>query len=232
MSTGITQQTPARTRSRVRAGLSRQQVLDGALSYIDEHGLAALSMHKLGEALGVKAMSLYNHVTNKDDLLNGVTDLLWSQVAPPPARADSWHDIARTLAASLREVVSEHPHPAHLLVSSQVLSEHALLLADTYRTALVESGLPESSAEAFLRTIVTYSLGYSLAELSWSRAVPEAGEDELAQIRRVDSLLPPGASDHLLRTAIWFCAECDTTEQFELGISLMSAGLDATLTDC
>ncbi len=51
----------------VRAPLSRQQVLRAALEYVDEHGLEALSMHKLGAALGVKAMSLYKHVADKDD---------------------------------------------------------------------------------------------------------------------------------------------------------------------
>src|SRR5258708_13407630 len=67
----------------VRAPLSRQQVLRAALEYVDEHGLEALSMHKLGAALGVKAMSLYKHVADKDDLLDAIVELLWAEI---PAR--------------------------------------------------------------------------------------------------------------------------------------------------
>jgi TetR/AcrR family tetracycline transcriptional repressor len=213
-----------------RPRLSRDRVLEAALEYVDTHGLDALSMHKLGDALGVKGMSLYGHVANKDDLLNGIGDLLWAKVARPPADRGSWQEIAVALARSLRNTIRRHPHAAQLMVSGQVLSEHALLLADAYRDALVDAGLPDERAKFFLRTVVTYTMGYSLAELSWTPTSPD-DDDDISRIRRVTNLLPAGASEELLRTAIWFCAECDTNEQFDDGVILMTQGLAAMLAE-
>jgi AcrR family transcriptional regulator len=219
---------PAATRGR----LSRQRVLEVALDYADRNGLEALSMHKLGAELGVKAMSLYNHVANKDDLLNGIADLLWSQVTPPPQEADSWQQVVRTLAASLRDVIQRHPNAAHLLASTQALSEHSLLLADAYRAVLTETGLPDECAVAFLRTVISYALGQSLAELTWARATGDGADaDDPTRIRRISDMLPPQASGDLVRIATWFCAECDMAQQFDLGINLMIRGLDTVLAE-
>ena len=68
-----------------RVPLSRDRVLRAAVAYADRNGIASLSMRKLGEALGVEAMSLYNHVANKDDLLNGMVDLVFSEIGPSAA---------------------------------------------------------------------------------------------------------------------------------------------------
>ncbi|MGH3517553.1 MAG: TetR/AcrR family transcriptional regulator C-terminal domain-containing protein, partial [Haloechinothrix sp.] len=153
-----------------------------------------------------------------------------SKVALPPEDVASWPDLVRTLAVSLREVIHTHASVAPLLTASQTLSPHALRVAEAYRTVLSRAGLPDTCAVGFLRTVVAYALGQSLAELAWSRAIPAGeGADELARIRQVTGLLPPGATDAEIRTALWFCADCDMTEQFTLGIDLMIKGLRAAL---
>ncbi|MGH3735188.1 MAG: TetR/AcrR family transcriptional regulator C-terminal domain-containing protein [Micromonosporaceae bacterium] len=212
-----------------RGRLDRQQVLQAALDYADRNGLDALSMHKLGAALGVKAMSLYNHVANKEDLLAGVVDLLWSRVALPAPGTDTWAAHVRALAHSLREVIGSHPHLAPLFTSGQTLSTHSMRVAEAYRAALVTAGLPEPDAVGFLRTVTAYAIGQTLAELTWSQAAVQGDADQLTRIRQVTNLLPPDASDDLIRTALWFCADCDLSAQFELGIDLMIRGLEATL---
>lgn len=215
-----------------RATLTRERVLAAALDYVDRNGLDALSMHKLGAELGVKAMSLYNHVANKDDLLSGIVDVLWSEISPPPSAPPSWQQVAQTLAGSLRSMIRRHPNAASLLLSARTLSQPALQVADTYRTALTGAGLPEECAVPFVRTLVSYALGQGLAELSWSQAIPETDDaDELARIRRVSDLLPHGASDNLVRIALWFCADWVPAEQFDLGLTLMIKGLDAHLAE-
>lgn len=216
--------------SAVRTALTRERILESALDYVDRHGLDALSMHKLGAELGVKAMSLYHHVANKHDLLAGIVEVLWSEVPPPPDPPASWRDHSRMLTTSLREMIHRHPSAAPLLLSTGTLSQQALEVADAYRTALTQAGLPNERAVPFLRTLVSHALGQSLAELSWSQGEPDADlPDELARIRWVSERLPAGASDDHVRTALWFCADCASGEQFDLGLALMIKGMDAEL---
>ena len=66
-----------------RKPLSRDRVLQAAVAFADEHGIESLSMRKLGEVVGVEAMSLYNHVANKDDLLDGMVDLVFAEIGLP-----------------------------------------------------------------------------------------------------------------------------------------------------
>ena len=100
------------TRAPVRPGLNRRRVLQAALEFVDEHGLDTLSMHKLGTRLGVRGMSLYNHVDGKDGLLDGLVDLLWCEIDTDTSRFGDWQTAARALAGSLRALVRRHPGAA------------------------------------------------------------------------------------------------------------------------
>ena len=76
---------PARPGTEARTPLTRDRVLRAAVTFADEGGIGSLSMRKLGEVLGVEAMSLYNHVANKDELLDGMIDLVFGEIELPPA---------------------------------------------------------------------------------------------------------------------------------------------------
>src|SRR3712207_9194505 len=90
-----------------RAGLSRERVLRTAIALADEGGLEALTMRKLAKELGVEAMSLYNHVVSKDNLLDGMIDLVFAEIeAPSPD--DDWRTAMRKRALSTREVLGRH----------------------------------------------------------------------------------------------------------------------------
>jgi AcrR family transcriptional regulator len=97
--------------------LSRERVLRGALEFADAHGLESLTMRGLGEALGVEGMALYKHVDNKDDLLEGIVDLVLSEVALPSPGED-WKSELRRAAISVFEVLLRHPWACQLIVSS------------------------------------------------------------------------------------------------------------------
>ena len=99
-----------------RVPLSRERVLRGALEFADAHGLALLTMRGLGEALGVEGMALYKHVANKDDLLEGVVDLVLSEV-DLPSPGQPWKAELRRGAISTFEVLLRHPWACQLLVS-------------------------------------------------------------------------------------------------------------------
>ena len=91
-----------------RSPLSRERVLLAAVALADEHGIASLSMRRLGDVLGVEAMSLYNHVANKDELLDGMVDLVFSEIDLPVGGAD-WKTAMRERAQSARQALGRHP---------------------------------------------------------------------------------------------------------------------------
>jgi AcrR family transcriptional regulator len=214
-----------------RRTLNRKRVLEAALAYADRHGLEALSMHKLGVELGVKAMSLYNHVEDKDDVLDGLVELLWSEVAAETPTSGDWRSAMRHLATSLRDVVHRHPHVAPLVMSRQLMPEPALQVCETYLEVMRQGGVPEECAVAFLRTVYAYGFGHALAELSCLPAGPADGSDcdELSRLRRVTAIVPAHVPDHLVRVALKVCGDCDMSAQFEIGMDLMIRGLDAYL---
>lgn len=213
-----------------RQSLNRQRVLEAALAYADRHGLEALSMHKLGVELGVKAMSLYNHVKDKDDVLDGLVELLWTEVAADTSTSTDWRSAMRHLAMSLRAVVHRHPHVAPLIMSRQLMPEPALLVCERYLNAMSEGGVPEECAVPFLRTVFSYGIGHALAELSCLPGGPaQADCDELTRLRRVSALVPPEIPDRLALIALKVCGDCDMAEQFAIGLDLMIHGLDSYL---
>src|SRR4051794_25369688 len=87
-----------------RIPLTRQRVLQAAVALADESGSESLSMRKLGEALGVEAMSLYNHVANKEDLLDGMIDEVFAEI-DLPSGAEDWKTAMRQRALSARRVL-------------------------------------------------------------------------------------------------------------------------------
>lgn len=212
----------------VRAPLSRRRVLRAALAYVDEHGLEALSMHKLGAELGVKAMSLYKHVAGKDDVLDGIVALLWEEI-PAELPAADWREALRQLASSLRDLVHRHPCAAPLLTSRQAFQERPLRIAHEILKLMRDGGVPEECAAALLRTVFPYGIGYALAELSLPPQPPPGPDRELSFIRQVSGLLPAEAPDDLIRTGLLLCGNCDMTAQFHIGVDLMIRGLDAAL---
>src|SRR5438552_17069201 len=96
--------------------LHAHSVLRPAVAFVDEGGIGSLSMRKLGEALGVEAMSLYNHVANKDDLLDGMIDVVFGEIDLPPADGN-WKDAMRRRAISVRQALRHHPWAIGLMES-------------------------------------------------------------------------------------------------------------------
>lgn len=209
-----------------RPPLTRQRILQTALDHADTHGLAALSLHRVAAELGVKAMSLYNHIDGKDALLDGLVEMMWAEV-PPPANPRDGEDALCQLAADVRGLVLRHPRTAPLLTSRCVMPTHELEVLDAYLTLLRGVGLTEARAAEILRTLYAYALGFGLIEVSWlageSAHLVEA--DEVHRMRCVTQMVGADASDRLLRTALLLCAGCDMDAQFELGTSLMLRGL-------
>ena len=210
------------TTTLTRTPLTRRLILDAALAYIDMHGLAALSMHKLGAVLGVKGMSLYNHVASKDDVYDGVIDILWSEVETAAPVIDDWRAGARGLAHAIRAAVARHPNAAPLITSRPFMPTPALRVVRDHIAAAVSSGIAEDRAYDVLRTLTTYALGSAFAELCWGMG----GTCRPA----VSDMLRPGTPDELAAVADVFCGQSDPDTMFELGVELMLRGIDCTHT--
>src|SRR5213596_3087062 len=99
-----------------RLPLSRERVLEAAIRIADEGGIEALTMRKLARELGVEAMSLYNHVANKDDLVDGIVDLVVSEI-DLPSTAEDWETAIREYAISAHEALLRHPWACSLVMS-------------------------------------------------------------------------------------------------------------------
>src|SRR2546427_2200892 len=122
-----------------RGSLSRDQVLKAAVALADQSGIEALSMRKLGQALGVEAMSLYNHVANKDDVLDGLVDIVFSEVDLPCEGGD-WRAAMRQRAISAREALARHRWAIGLMESRTHPGPSNLRHHDSVLRCLREAG--------------------------------------------------------------------------------------------
>lgn len=201
-----------------RTPLSRPRVLTAALGYVDEHGLDSLTMHKLATALGAGDMSLYNHVRNKDDLLTGIRDLVWAEVAAaiPPAGDDaSW---LRALGHAIRDAGRRHPRALPAITAGAGVFPPAMLEAIASRLGQDSAAEPDPRLVNGIATVTAFALGWAIT------ATGPAAETERQRIRRVTRALPPDTPDRLADTAITVCA-ADADAAF-------TAGLDAIINGC
>jgi len=140
--------------------LNRGRILAAALELVDEQGIEALSMRKLGQSLGYEAMSLYNHVANKDDLLDGILDLVLAEMEPPdpagglPAIRDS--------SLSAHEALRKHPWAASLLMSPARIRPKRLEFMDALLGALREAGFSTETTYHAYHALDAHIIGFSL----------------------------------------------------------------------
>ncbi|MFZ6026599.1 MAG: TetR family transcriptional regulator [Chloroflexota bacterium] len=141
--------------------LTRERILQAGLDILDEQGMGGLSMRKLAARLGVEAMSLYNHVKDKRDLLNGMADLVLSQIElPDPLQA--WERRLETIAIQLYEALMRYPGLAMFLVTEQSLPRGRKIMQgiDGMMAALDEAGLdPVQQVNAY-RGLLAMCFGF------------------------------------------------------------------------
>src|SRR3954465_13923487 len=143
-----------------RKPLSRERILDTALAIVDEEGIEALSMRKLGQALGYEAMSLYNHVANKDDLLDGILDLVLAEMEPPDP--DGGLPAIRTAALSAHEALKWHPWAANLLMAPTRIRPARIRYMDALLPSLRQAGLSAETTYHAYHVLDAHIIGFSL----------------------------------------------------------------------
>lgn len=146
--------------------MTRERVLRAAVSFADENGIESLSMRKLGEQLGVKAMSLYNHVANKDEILDGIVETVVGEFALPPDDVP-WRQALRETARSVRDVLLRHPWAAALVESRVTPSRVRYRYSDAVIGTLRRAGFSIELAYKAQLTISSYVYGLTLQEVHW-----------------------------------------------------------------
>ncbi len=149
-----------------RTPLTRDRVLRVAISLADEKGIESLSMRKLGQELGVEAMSLYNHVANKDGLVDGIVEMVVGEFAVPRHDAD-WKVALRETAQSAHEVLLRHPWAPALIESRVTPSPVRVRYADATIGTFRRAGFSIDLAYRAQLIIDSYVYGFTLHEVSW-----------------------------------------------------------------
>ncbi|WP_458780548.1 TetR/AcrR family transcriptional regulator [Arthrobacter sp. D3-16] len=167
-----------RTEGRTR--LNRERVLQTAIRLADKDGLEKLSMRRLGEGLGVEAMSLYNHVSNKEDLLNGMIDTLYGEIELP-SHDDDWKTALRKRSVSVREVLLRHPWANGLMDSATSPGPGTLRHHDRVLGTFRNGGFSLAMTAHAFSALDSYVYGYAKQE----KALPFDTEEQAAAMANV-----------------------------------------------
>lgn len=198
-----------------RPPLTRRRIIDAAVALVDEQGLDALSMRRLGATLGVEAMSLYNHVANKDDILDAMLGQVLGEVALPTT--GSWEDRLRDLARSFRQVGRRHPGVLPLVGSRAIRSVEGIAPLEAAFAILRAAGLPPAAALDALVSAASFVFGFALIELGGFREVAEGRSIDVSAV---------AADEHpaLVELAAALDAR-DGDHEFEVGLEIVVAGI-------
>jgi AcrR family transcriptional regulator len=213
--------------------LTRDVVLRAAITLADEEGIESLSMRKLGQRLGVEAMSLYNHVRNKDDLLAGMVDVVVAKFGLPTGHPD-WRESMRPVAEATRTTLLQHPWAAVLVQSHVNPSEARLGRADAVIGALREAGFSIELAYKAQLAIESFVYGFVLQEVNWpfepeQQSVVAADIKDAAPVQRYPYLAEMLDSIATSRRHEQGGHEVGAHQSdFEFGLELLLDGLEVT----
>ena len=217
--------TDANSRAEPRSRLSRDRVLRAAIAYADAGGLEACSMRKLAEELDVAPMALYRHVANKDDLIDGMVDVVFSEVGLPSTGPD-WTTAMRQRAISLRDVLARHRWAIGLMESRRNPGPANLRHHDAVIGSLRAGGFDMALVAHAYSVLDSYIYGFALTKMN----LPFESGDDVAQI--AETMLEPFPvneypnlvaflTEHVMKPGY------DYGDEFEYGLDLILDGLEA-----
>jgi AcrR family transcriptional regulator len=147
-----------------QALISRESILEETLALADERGLAAVSMRAVAARLGVTAMSLYHHVRDKDDLLDGLVERLLAELALPDPNLPG-EERLHALTSSLRHSAARHPDAFSLLLRRPVATPAALAVREVAYAALRDAGVQDELVPRAERLLSTFVIGFAASEV-------------------------------------------------------------------
>lgn len=206
-----------------RQPLDRERILRAAVAMADSEGIEALSMRKLGKALGVEAMSLYNHVANKEEVLQGIVDLIVEDIGPIDTQSP-WQDSMRRRAVAMRQVFIKHPWALGLMEARREPGPTALAYCDSVLGVLARSGFSTRNAVRAFSLMDSYCYGFSIQEKSMPYGSPAEAMDATQQLLQQAYM---AQFPYLTRTATCYMeGGFDYTQEFEAGLDLLLQALE------
>ncbi len=207
----------------IRRPLTAERVIVGAVALADEIGIDAFTIRKLADAIDVKPMTIYHHVPNKEAIIDGMVDYVFSEIDLPPSDLD-WRSAVLIRSRSMRQVLAKHPWASPLMESrtspgAATLQHHEAVLG-CFRSAgftLEATGHAYAVLDAFL-------YGYALQEAT----LPATGGEEMAQFAaQIAHQMSPDEFPHLAEFTIEYVLQpgYDFGNEFEFGLNLILDGL-------
>jgi len=214
-----------------RVPLSRARVLRAAVTVADEDGLQAVTMRRLADELGAEAMSLYYHVARKDDVLDGIVDVIAAEINEAVEQAGvpaaDWKPVMRQRILAARRVLLRHPWAPGLFETRGGASPAVLRYYDNLVGLMRSGGFSNDLAHHALHALGSRAIGFSQELFDPGGGAGSAGggpppEDLAAQFPHLAGLMAEIAHDDPDSTLGW----CDDQAEFEFGLDLLLDGLD------
>jgi AcrR family transcriptional regulator len=215
-----------------RLPLSRARVLEAAIKVADEGGLDALTMRRLADEVGAEAMSLYYHVAKKDDVLDGIVDVIVTEInevvshIDTPAAGANWKNAVRRRILAARQVLLRHPWAPQVLETRTTMSMPVLRYHDGLLRLMREGGFSYDVAHHALHALGSRALGFSQELFDPGDSAGDdadvAPEDLASQFPHLAGMLMEVGHDDPESTLGW----CDDQTEFEFGLDLILDGLD------
>lgn len=213
-----------------RVPLSRERVLGAAVALVDESGLEALTMRRLAERVGAEAMSLYYHVPNKDQLLDGIVEVVAAEINDAvdrldlPSKGAAWKSAVRARILAARQVLLRHPWAPGLFENRSTSNFAVVRYHDGLIGLMRDGGFSHDLAHHALHALGSRAIGFSQELFSPAGASqqPAPTEEMAAQLPHIMAMLAEVAHDDPGSTIGW----CDDQTEFEFGLDLILDGLD------
>ena len=211
-------------RAQPRIPLTRERVLSAAIVLADTGGIDSLSMRRLADELGVKAMSLYNHVADKDDILDGIVDLVFAEIAVSPDQAD-WKAAMRLRATSVHQALLRHPWASPLMQSRTNPGPATLRHHNAVIGSLRAAGFSIHLAAHAFSVMDSYIYGF--AQQQQNLTYTTAGEAAVVAqdiLRQLPADMYPYLAEMIVEHALQ--PDYDYSKEFDFGVDLILGGLE------
>jgi AcrR family transcriptional regulator len=210
-----------------REPLNRERALSTAVALADAAGLGSLSMRKLAQELGVEAMSLYHHVANKEDILDGMVDVVFAEIELP-SEGTEWKTAMRQRAESARAALTRHPWAISIMDSRSSPGPATLRHHDAVIGSCRKAGFSVKMAAHAFSLIDSYIYGFVLQEVN----LPFDDSMDLEGV--VESMMMPFSADdypHLVELTTEHILQPGYSygNEFEYGLGLILDGLEAAM---